>query len=94
VHHTLHRQEAGLIFRRTFSAAKGYLQSSDSTGHMDAGRQSVSSRVQTRFLENGVISNFNSEPIDAADDPAFLEGNDSEPGGAADVESKALLLEL
>jgi hypothetical protein len=40
------------------------------------------------------LSNFNSEPIDAADDPAFLEGNDSEPGGAADVESKALLLEL
>jgi hypothetical protein len=24
VHHTLHRQEAGLIFRQTFSAAKGY----------------------------------------------------------------------
>jgi hypothetical protein len=36
------------------------------------------------------MSNFNSEPIDAADDPAFLEGNDSEQ----DDESKALLVEL
>jgi hypothetical protein len=36
------------------------------------------------------LSNFNSEPIDAADDPAFLEGNDSEQ----DDESKALLVEL
>ncbi|HTF63893.1 MAG TPA: hypothetical protein VK638_14485 [Edaphobacter sp.] len=31
------------------------------------------------------------EPIDAADDPAFLEGTDSR---AADDESKALLAEL
>jgi hypothetical protein len=40
------------------------------------------------------LSNFNSEPIDAADDPALLEGNDSEPKGAADVETKAFLVEL
>ena len=40
--------------------------------------------------KNGVLSNFNSEPIDAADDPALLEGDDSE----LDVESKALLVEL
>jgi hypothetical protein len=39
------------------------------------------------------LSNFNSEPIDAADDPALLEGNDSEPGGADD-ESKTFLVEL
>jgi hypothetical protein len=43
------------------------------------------------------LSNFDSEPIDAADDPAFLEGNDSEPGGASpadDEMSKAFLMEL
>jgi hypothetical protein len=43
------------------------------------------------------LSNFNSEPIDAADDPAFLEGNDSEPGGASpadDEMAKAFLMEL
>jgi hypothetical protein len=40
--------------------------------------------------QNGVLSNFNSEPIDGADDPALLETTDSEQ----DVESKALLLEL
>jgi hypothetical protein len=36
------------------------------------------------------LSNFNSEPIAVEDDPAFLEGNESEP----DDESKALLVEL
>jgi hypothetical protein len=36
------------------------------------------------------LSNFNSVPIDAADDPALLEDDDSEQ----DVESKALLVEL
>jgi hypothetical protein len=43
------------------------------------------------------LNNFNSEPINAADDPAFLEGNDSEPGGASpadDEMSKAFLAEL
>src|ERR1700754_3052701 len=29
-------------------------------------------------LINGVLSNFNLEPIDAADDPALFEGNDSD----------------
>jgi hypothetical protein len=43
------------------------------------------------------LNKFNSEPINAADDPAFLEGNDSEPGGASpadDEMSKAFLVEL
>jgi len=50
-----------------------------------------------KFPRNGVLSNFNSEPIDAADEPASLECNDSEPGGASpadDEMSKALLAEL
>ena len=45
------------------------------------------------FPENGVLSNLTSEPI-GADDPALLEGNDSEAGAAADEMSKAFLVEL
>jgi hypothetical protein len=46
--------------------------------------------MRGELAKNGVLSNFNSEPDDAADDPALLEDDDSEQ----DVESKALLLEL